>query len=91
MRRCTSCHEPIESETHAWLPFAERHMQVMACETCHIPEVIGPAQQSIDWTALRADGSPLSEFRGIEGDPTLPTSLITGYEPVFLQRQNGGG
>ncbi|MCA9982367.1 MAG: hypothetical protein KDD89_16090, partial [Anaerolineales bacterium] len=66
IRRCESCHTAVEGESHAWLPYAERHMQTMACETCHIPEVYGPAQQTVDWTAVRLDGSPLAEYRGIE-------------------------
>ena len=36
-RTCTSCHDAVS--THEWLPYAERHTQVLACETCHIPEM----------------------------------------------------
>ncbi len=56
MRRCESCHDA--PKTHAdWLPYAERHMEVVACETCHIPQLYAPAIQSYDWTTLKAGGS----------------------------------
>ncbi len=65
MRRCESCHdaEPV----HDWLPFAARHMEELACESCHIPQLYAPAVQSYDWTVLRADGQPVSSCRGVEG------------------------
>jgi hypothetical protein len=76
MRRCDSCHEA--QKTHAdWLPYAERHMEVVACETCHIPQMYAPAIQSYDWTVLKADGAPISTCRGIEGQDTV-TDLVTG-------------
>lgn len=89
MRRCESCHEA--QKTHAsWLPYAERHMEVVACETCHIPQLYAPAIQSYDWTALTADSAPLSECRGIEGQSTV-TDLVTGFKPVLMQRTNVDG
>ncbi len=36
-RRCESCHS-IE-KTHDWLPYKERHMESVNCESCHIPEM----------------------------------------------------
>jgi thiosulfate reductase cytochrome b subunit len=89
MRRCDSCHEA--QKTHAdWLPYAERHMEVVACETCHIPQMYAPAIQSYDWTVLKADGAPLSACRGIEGQDTV-TDLVTGFKPVLMQRTNIDG
>ena len=89
MRRCESCHEA--QKTHAdWLPYAERHMEVVACETCHIPKMYAPAIQSYDWTVLKADGSPLSTCRGIEGQDPV-TDLVTGFKPVLMQRTNVDG
>ncbi len=55
MRRCESCHDA--SEGHAdWLPYIDKHMAAVACETCHIPQMYAPAIQSYDWTVLTADG-----------------------------------
>ncbi|TAK10914.1 MAG: hypothetical protein EPO32_14000 [Anaerolineae bacterium] len=89
MRRCDSCHDATAS--HTWLPYADRHTDALACETCHAPQMYAPAIQSRDWTVLTAAAEPLTEYRGVEGDPADPASLITGYEPVILQRQTVDG
>lgn len=89
LRRCDACHS-IEV-THNWLPYKDRHMDAISCESCHIGEIYAPALQSIDWTALQADGTPLSQYRGIEGQLGQPNSLITGYQPVLLPRKNADG
>jgi thiosulfate reductase cytochrome b subunit len=90
MRRCDSCHDA--NKGHAdWLPYIDKHMAAVACETCHIPQLYAPAIQSYDWTVLTADGQPVKAFRGIEGDPDKITSLVTGYKPVLLNRTNIDG
>lgn len=89
MRRCESCHN--SKDTHTWLPYAERHTTAMACESCHIPHVYAPALQQQDWTVIQADGQPLSEYRGVEGPVDSLKSLVTGYQPVLLARQDVDG
>ncbi|MCP4419767.1 MAG: hypothetical protein GY805_24410 [Chloroflexi bacterium] len=89
LRRCEDCHS-IEV-THNWLPYKERHMNAVSCESCHIAQIYAPAQQFIDWTALQSDGMPLSQYRGIDGEIGQPGSLITGYEPVLLPHDKGDG
>lgn len=93
MRRCESCHT---TDGHAdWLPYVDRHMEELACESCHIPKLYAPAVQAYDWTVLTLSGEPAQTCRGVEGtDPTQPTTLqnlVTGFEPVLLQRQNIDG
>jgi thiosulfate reductase cytochrome b subunit len=95
MRRCESCHDA--TQTHDWLPYADRHLQELACESCHIPQLYAPAVEAVDWTVLQADGTPRVTYRGVEGDggtgiPTgTLTDLVTGYSPVLLPRQNVDG
>ncbi len=89
MRRCESCHDAVATHRD-WLPYAERHMQEVACETCHIPQIHAPAIQSYDWTVIKPDGSPLTTCRGIDGDDTV-TDLVTGYQPVLMRRTNVDG
>jgi len=90
MRRCDSCHDA--NKGHAdWLPFVDTHMTVVACETCHIPQMYAPAIQSYDWTVLTANNEPLKTCRGVEGDPNQITSLVTGFKPVLLNRNNVDG
>lgn len=89
MRRCESCHDA--ANTHDWLPYAEKHFEVIACESCHIPELYAPAIQSYDWTVLTLAGEPGTTCRGVEGEAGSLNSLITGYEPILLPRQNVDG
>lgn len=90
MRRCDSCHDP--NKGHAdWLPYIDTHMNAVACETCHIPQMFAPAIQSYDWTVLTTSSDPVKSYRGIEGEPNQITSLVTGYEPVLLNRNNIDG
>jgi thiosulfate reductase cytochrome b subunit len=66
-------------------------MATVACETCHIPQMYAPAIQSYDWTVLTLDKQPVKSYRGVEGDPSAVTSLVTGYKPVLLNRTNIDG
>lgn len=84
MRRCESCHDTNKAHAN-WLPYNDRHMQVVACETCHIPEMYAPAYSTVDWTVIQPDGTARTECRGIEGANPI-TDLVTGYQPVLMQR-----
>jgi thiosulfate reductase cytochrome b subunit/mono/diheme cytochrome c family protein len=102
MRRCESCHD-AEGTHAAWLPYTERHLDALACETCHIPQVYAPAAQSYDWTVVNLDGGPATQCRGAvaptrpDGGPANSTgvdtvsSLVSGYQPVLLQRTDVDG
>ncbi len=81
MRRCESCH--TTANNHNWLPYKDRHMAEVACETCHIPQMAAPAIQMVDWTVLRPDGTPQQACRGIQGTDTV-RDLVTGFTPVVL-------
>ena len=89
MRRCESCH--ATAAAHAWLPYTDQHLAVVACETCHIPKLYAPAVQSVDWTVLTVDAGPRVAWRGVAGDSATLADLITGYEPVLLPRQGIDG
>ena len=84
-RACADCHDAVS--THSWLVYPERHMQALACETCHVPEVFAPALESINWTVIQSDGQPIRQFRGV--NTSTDPALITGYEPVLLPDDNG--
>jgi len=100
MRRCDSCHDPEVGHAD-WLPYIDRHMDEVACETCHIPQLYAPAIQDYDWTAISPNSQPQVAYRGIEAGsveiaslgnvPITVSKLVTGYEPVLLKRQNVDG
>ncbi len=90
MRRCESCHDA--NKAHAdWLPYVDKHMAAVACESCHISKMYAPAIQSYDWTVVTPSGQAASACRGVEGDPNSITSLVTGFEPALLNRTNVDG
>ncbi len=89
MRRCESCHS-VEL-THDWLPYKERHLNALSCETCHIPKIYAPAAQQVDWTVLTSPHTPHLICRGVEGTNGDPTARITGYEPLLLPCQEING
>jgi thiosulfate reductase cytochrome b subunit len=89
LRRCESCHDA--TRVHEWLPYKKRHFDSLACEACHIPKVYGPALQVLDWTLVDPDGEPRRQYRAVEGDPTTADSLIHGFRPAMLARENVGG
>lgn len=100
MRRCESCHDPDKGHAD-WLPYIDRHMQVLACETCHVPQLYAPAIQNYDWTTVTTESQPQIAYRGLEAGsaevaslgeiPFTVTNLVTGYQPVLLNRKNVDG
>ncbi len=89
MRRCEDCHDA--AVTHEWLPYRDVHFARLSCEACHIPQTYAPAIREVDWTLLQADGQARTEWRGIEGRPDDPASLVTGFRPVLLPRIDADG
>lgn len=89
MRTCSGCHDP--SESHEWLPYQDRHMQVLACETCHIPTANAPAIEQYDWTVIHTDGTPRTQIRGADGAVDNAATMIGGFDPVILLRSDNAG
>ncbi len=90
MRRCDSCHDT--TQTHDWLPYQNRHMSALSCESCHIPKLYSSANEQHDWTVINLDGSAPTVCRGVEGgDVSEIGTLITGYAPILLPRDNADG
>ena len=87
IRTCESCHA---DSIHDWLPYQDRHIEVLACQTCHVPEMYAPALSSVDWTVINTDSTPQEDCRGmVDTNNTLP--YITGYEPVLLPVEEADG
>lgn len=84
---CESCHDL--QGTHIWLPFREKHMSGLACESCHVPVLYAGGLQFVDWTVYR-DG-PRTSCRVIEPASGDDPSLMTGYEPILLPQAKGSG
>lgn len=86
-RSCESCHDAVS--THEWLAYPERHISALACETCHIPTLYAPALETVNWTVLNTDASPILSYRGL--DNSSNPALITGYQPILLPQTQPDG
>ena len=80
VRDCASCHDA--TSTHTWLEYTERHLNALACETCHVPELFAPALSSVDWTVITIEGEARLDYRG--ADTGSDSAYLTGYQPVLL-------
>jgi thiosulfate reductase cytochrome b subunit len=89
MRTCEDCH--IASETHTWLPYLDRHLNELACESCHVPKLYAPAVESYDWTALKPDEQPVSLCRGVDGNTGNLNDLVTGFTPLLMPKESLDG
>ncbi|MFO0907162.1 MAG: hypothetical protein U0794_02165 [Isosphaeraceae bacterium] len=89
MRRCEQCHdaEPV----HTWLPYPRRHFQALSCEACHVARVFAPARERTDWTLIGPDGAASVGYRGAEGDPRHASTLLHGFTPVLMPREELDG
>jgi thiosulfate reductase cytochrome b subunit len=88
---CRSCHAPLE--VHAFLPYRERHMQVLGCAACHVPGPMGPAVEMIDATAVTPAGTPVFVYRNVErrAGETLNAALIRPLRPLLVLRTESDG
>jgi thiosulfate reductase cytochrome b subunit len=79
---CTCCHDPFKA--HPNLPYKKRHMEVLNCQSCHIPRLYGPALQAVDKTVLNSNGQFRFEYRGTDDTQSHGTSLNTKYFEGFI-------
>ncbi len=82
MRGCGDCHDAATG--HAFLPYRDRHLQTLACQTCHLPAVHFWAYRSVDWGFLMDTGTSRITFRGIDGGITDSESEVTGFLPAYI-------
>ena len=83
---CRACHDATKA--HAFLPYRERHVQVLACQACHLQAPAGPAAEMIDATVADAAGKPAIRFRNVERRPGEPlnAAAVAPLRPLLLLR-----
>lgn len=88
--QCTCCHNPFR--VHKDMPYKKRHMEVLSCQSCHVPEIYGPAFRTVDQTVVNLDLSPRIELRGVDEAKSHAGSLNTkyykGYLPFLFPHKN---
>ncbi len=84
---CTDCHDPLK--THDFLPYKERHFQILSCESCHVPHVYSPALQLKDSTLLQKNMNIIEYYRGVQyssnsTEKNMNAVYQEGYTPFLL-------
>lgn len=78
---CLDCHEP--SKGHGFLPYAQRHFEMLDCRACHIPLQHAPVLMQEDRALPDAQGRPRQQWRNLEGgdDEPLNARLLRPFQP----------
>ena len=88
---CRTCHDP--SQSHAFLPYRSRHMEVLACQACHLAAPMAPVLELVDGTVVNAAGGPAVVWRNVEPKPgeTLNTATLRAFVPPLVERVEADG
>ena len=88
---CRSCHDALKG--HAFLPYRERHVDVIACQTCHAASPRGPAAEMVDATVVTPRGTPAVRLRNVEAAPGEPLNAATlkPLRPLLVMRASADG
>ncbi len=90
-RGCRGCHDATKA--HAFLPYRQRHLSALACQSCHAASSMGPAAEMVDATVVTPDGRPAVTFRNVEaraGEP-LGAATIRPFRPLLVERKEADG
>jgi thiosulfate reductase cytochrome b subunit len=88
---CRTCH--VAQETHDFLPYRARHLEVLACAACHAPGPRGPAAEMVDATVATSAGGPLISWRNVDQRPGEPLNAasLRPLRPLLVLRTDASG
>jgi thiosulfate reductase cytochrome b subunit len=88
---CRGCHDPLKA--HGFLPYRNRHMEVLACQACHVSAPVGPVVEMVDATVATADGAPSVRYRNVERQPgeSMNVATIRPFQPLLTERVGSDG
>ena len=81
---CSSCHNALI--IHEMIPYKNKHMERIECQTCHVPVLKGPALSEIDGTVISGNSGSIYKFRNINytSEKTLNAEYIWDFIPYLL-------
>jgi thiosulfate reductase cytochrome b subunit len=88
---CRGCHEPMRA--HDFLPYRQRHMDALACQSCHASGSMAPATEMVDATVVTLAGTPAIRYRNVARRPgeALNAATIRPFRPLLVERPDGDG
>lgn len=91
MPGCPSCHDALAA--HEFLPYRARHMEVIACQTCHIASSMGTAAELVDGTVSTLAGGPVVHYRNMDrrAGEALNAAFLRPLRPLLVERVEGDG
>ncbi len=89
--KCTDCHDPMV--IHEDLPYKQRHMERVSCQSCHVPEWTAPVARTIDATLPLADGGSQVEYWNADADRGKVANVryVRRYQPFLLTALDDDG
>jgi thiosulfate reductase cytochrome b subunit len=88
---CRACHDATRA--HGFLPYRARHLEVLACESCHAAGSMAPAAEMVDATVATLAGRPAIRYRNVErrdGEP-LNAATIRPFRPLLVDHVEADG
>jgi thiosulfate reductase cytochrome b subunit len=88
---CRGCHDPARA--HDFLPYRQRHMDAIACESCHASGSLAPAAEMVDATVATLAGTPAIRYRNVQrrAGESLNAATIHPFQPLLVERVDGSG
>jgi thiosulfate reductase cytochrome b subunit len=88
---CRGCHDPARA--HDFLPYRQRHMDALACESCHASGSLAPVAEMIDATVVTLAGTPAVRYRNVQRRPGEPLNAATilPFQPLLVERMDKHG
>jgi thiosulfate reductase cytochrome b subunit len=88
---CRTCHDALAG--HDFLPYRERHVEVLACQACHAASPAAPAAEMVDATVAGLDGAPRIRLRNVDRRPgeSLNAATLHPLQPLLVLRPAADG
>ncbi len=88
---CRGCHDPLRA--HAFLPYRQRHMAALSCQSCHASGAMAPAAEMVDATVATLEGAPAVRYRNVERRPgeALNAATVRPFRPLLVERVESDG
>ncbi|HUL61210.1 MAG TPA: cytochrome b/b6 domain-containing protein [Anaeromyxobacteraceae bacterium] len=88
---CRGCHDPLRA--HQFLPYRQRHMAALACQSCHAEGAMAPAAEMVDATVVTPEGTPAVRYRNVDRRPgeALNGATVRPLRPLLVERTEPDG
>lgn len=85
---CSHCHDPLQ--THDMLPYKAKHLERLACQSCHISTLNAPTLLEVDATTLNENKKPVLKYRNTDSleEETINAGYVKSITPFLFPSQD---